>query len=131
MLGLANAESPRAVDVCYLANQNMFPSSTVLDSFPAVEYFLQWPQAVKVELRARLLNSVYIRLVTTPTAVFPFPKLLTRPTRSSDFIKTIPLEPYSTISHVECKISVLTCDIDYTLSQSVRRSSTMGSIPDG
>jgi hypothetical protein len=73
MLGLANAERPRVVDVCYLANQNMFPSSTVLDSFPAVEYFLQWPQAVKVELRARLLNSVYIRLVTTPTVVFPFP----------------------------------------------------------
>jgi hypothetical protein len=42
MLGLANAERRRAVDVCYLANQNMSPSSIVLESFPAVEYFLQW-----------------------------------------------------------------------------------------
>jgi hypothetical protein len=64
-------------------------------------------------------------------ACLSFPKLLTRPTRSSDFVKTIPLEAYSIISHVEYKISILTCDIDYTISQSVRRSSTMGSIPDG
>lgn len=127
MLGLANAEWPRRLmfAVGQITTCLHHPWCKIASPLWSISFNGLW-----AELRSNCVApSIYLPRDDCNTCL-SFSILPTPQTRSQHFSKTTPLEPYSIISHVVCRTLNHT-DLCHRLRDPVRRTSTMGSIPDG